>query len=58
MNKQIDKYKRKCPFCGKIGEATVLINLLCECGAKYYYESDIWKNRKTGEEVRGEFWKR
>ena len=54
----IDRYKRKCPFCGEIGEATCFVNIICSCGAKYYYLSDIWKCRKTGKEVRGEFWNR
>lgn len=52
----IERYNRKCPFCGKIGEATEFVNILCECGAKYYYVSDIWKDRKTGKEVRGDLW--
>lgn len=51
-----ERYKRKCPFCGEICEGFVLINLLCRCGAKYYYESDIWKDRKTGKEVKGDLW--
>ena len=50
------RYKRKCPFCGEICEGTPLVNLICKCGAKYYYESDIWKDRKTGKEVLGDIW--
>lgn len=57
MNKQIEKYRRKCPFCGEICEGTEFINIICKCGAKYYYLSDIWKDRKTGEEVKGELWR-
>lgn len=52
----LERYKRKCPFCGKIGEATEFANIICECGAKYYYPSDIWKDRKTGKEVKGDLW--
>jgi hypothetical protein len=53
---QRDRYKRKCPFCGEIGESHCLVNIICKCGAKYYYESDIWKDRKTGKEVKGDLW--
>ena len=49
-----ERYKRKCPFCGEICEGTPLVNLLCKCGAKYYYESDIWLERKAGKGVRKE----
>ncbi len=58
MNKQtkLNRYERKCPFCGEIGVATEFFNILCKCGAKYYYLSDIWKDRKTGKEVKGDLW--
>lgn len=51
-----ERYQRKCPFCGEICEGTHLVNLICKCGAKYYYESDIWLDRKTGKEVKGDLW--
>lgn len=50
------RYKRQCPFCKRIVEGTPICNAFCECGAKYYYESDIWKDRKTGKEVFGNIW--
>lgn len=50
------RYKRQCAFCREICEGYVLVNLLCKCGAKYYYGADIWKDRKTGKEVKGELW--
>lgn len=49
-------YKRQCPFCKEIRAGTPLVNLICKCGAKYYYDSDIWLDRKTGKEVKGELW--
>ena len=55
-----ERYQRKCPFCGEICEGTPLVNLICKCGAKYYYESDIWLERKkekgVRKEVRGDLW--
>mgnify|MGYP003510113130 CR=1 FL=1 len=56
MELNAERYQRKCPFCGEICEGTPLVNLICKCGAKYYYESDIWLDRKTGKEVRGDLW--
>ena len=51
-----ERYQRKCPFCGEICENFVGGNLFCKCNAKYYYESDIWLDRKTGKEVKGDLW--
>lgn len=50
------KYKRVCPYCGETCEGYVGNSLICKCGAKYYYGSDIWKDRKTGKEVKGDLW--
>ena len=43
---------KPCPFCGAICEGMHLINLLCKCGAKYYYDSDIWLERKKENKTR------
>ena len=51
-----ERYKRICPFCHRLVEGTHLVNAFCECGAKYYYHSDIWLDRKTGKEVKGDLW--
>jgi hypothetical protein len=57
---ELKRYKRKCPFCGEICEGTPIVNLICKCGAKYYYESDIWLERKNEKgvrkEVKGDLW--
>lgn len=53
-----EKRIRICPFCGSICEGSMYINLLCECGAKYYCQSDIWLDRKTGKEVKGDVWRK
>ncbi len=50
------RYKRKCPFCGEICEGDLGYNLFCKCGAKYYYYSDTWLERKGAKETRGDLW--
>ena len=52
-----EKRIKTCPFCGSICEGSMYINLICGCGAKYYCQSDIWLDRKTGKEVKGDVWK-
>ena len=38
-----------CPVCGKVHEIKhPLINIICDCGAKYYGNCEIWLDRKTG----------
>ena len=50
----IDKfYKQNCPFCGKCHEQRLHINIICNCGAKYYFNLGKWLNRQTGEWTRG-----
>ena len=52
MNINIDGEKSinyKCPFCGREHTAPSLLNVICECGAKYYYNTKKWLNRNTGE---------
>lgn len=51
------RYKRQCPFCKRFVEGTYPRNAFCECGAKYYGESDIWLDRERKKEVKGELWK-
>ena len=42
-------YPEKCPFCGKEHEQRAWLNIICNCGAKYYFRNNVWLNRKTGE---------
>ena len=38
-----------CPVCGKVHEIKhPLLNIICDCGAKYYGNCEIWLDRKTG----------
>ena len=38
-----------CPVCGKVHEIKhPLLNIVCDCGAKYYGRCEIWLDRKTG----------
>ena len=46
-------------------ESKSIVNTFCannwlkqckRCGAKYYYGADIWKDRKSGKEVKGDLW--
>lgn len=44
--------KNKCPFCGEIVERRFEeCNGFCKCGAKYYFNTKEWLNRKTGERL-------
>lgn len=42
-------YRQTCPFCGKKHFQRMNINIICPCGAKYYFYNKEWLNRKTGE---------
>ncbi len=49
-------YKQVCPFCGKEHFRHLHINIICDCGAKYYFNTTDWLNRETGEKIhRGSF---
>jgi hypothetical protein len=51
----IDKfYKQICPFCQKDHEQRLHINIICHCGAKYYFNRGSWLNRQTGEWKHGQ----
>ena len=39
---------RTCPFCGKNHTWRPLLNIICPCGAKRYFNSGKWLNRKQG----------
>ena len=41
-------YQQFCPFCGKDHEQRMHINIICNCGAKYYFRDNTWLDRKTG----------
>lgn len=45
------RYRKICPFCKSVCENFKVSNLLCNCGAKYYYFDKVWLNRKTGDKV-------
>lgn len=44
------KYKRVCPYCGETCEGYVGNSLICKCGAKYYYTTQTWLERKKPKE--------
>ena len=38
-----------CPVCGKVHEIKhPLLNIICDCGTRYYVKCEIWLDRKTG----------
>ena len=48
------QYSRVCPFCNKIHSVRSLyLNIICECGGKFYANTGEWWNRSTGEKVKG-----
>lgn len=49
MNVDNHVYSEKCPFCGKEHEQRAWLNIICDCGAKYYLIWNVWIDRKTGE---------
>ena len=51
MLPKYEHYEKECPFCGATVGGYTHCNLLCDCGAKYYYWDQIWLDRKTGREV-------
>lgn len=42
-------YHKVCPFCGKSHTQRIYINIICPCGAKYYFRTREWLNRRNGE---------
>lgn len=40
---------KTCPFCGVVHEFKPWLNIICTCGAKYYFMDKLWLDRKTGE---------
>lgn len=48
------EYKITCPFCGKEHKQRSHINVICSCGAKFYYRDLLWLNRKNGKTKLGE----
>ena len=44
------KLTKVCPYCGKTCKGYYPNNLICECGAKYYAETDTWLERKNKKE--------
>ena len=40
---------KTCPFCGGVHEFKPWLNIICHCGAKYYFMEKFWLHRKTGE---------
>ena len=39
-------YKETCPFCGQTHFQRIRINIICPCGAKYYFHKREWLNRE------------
>lgn len=49
-----NRYSRVCPFCNKVHSVSShYLNIICECGGKYYANTRDWFNRNTGEKVKG-----
>ena len=46
--------KSTCPFCGNEHVTAQWLNVLCECGAKFYVNTHEWMDRKTGKIIRVE----
>jgi hypothetical protein len=44
-----ETYQRTCPFCKREHEQRMYINIICQCGGKYYFAQGFWLDRKTGE---------
>lgn len=41
-----------CPFCGKVHTRLHrLLNVICDCNAKYYGCEGFWFHRGTGEKI-------
>ena len=45
-------YTKKCPFCNMETTQHEFLNIICHCGAKYYYADKLWLNRNTGERIK------
>lgn len=37
-------YTKVCPFCGKTHKQRFMTNIICPCGAKYYFHTETWLN--------------
>ena len=48
MNNAKQLLTEVCPFCGTHNTTNSVVNLLCECGSKFYIFDGFWLNRKTG----------
>ena len=45
----------ECPFCGRVhNRSHPLLNVICDCGSKYYAWCNLWLDRTTGEYREGE----
>lgn len=45
----IKSYHKTCPFCKREHEQHDWLNIICPCGAKYYFREKYWLDRNTGE---------
>lgn len=41
--------EKVCPFCGEKYIHKPWLNIICTCGAKYYFVDRFWLDRGTGE---------
>ena len=48
----MESYTKKCPFCNTETIQHEFLNIICQCGAKYYYADKLWLNRNTGERIK------
>ena len=53
---------RQCPFCKAIFNRYPIVDLKCQCGAKYHRESDVWtfhdQEKKELKEEKGDLWRK
>ena len=43
-------YHERCPYCGKEHEQKLWLNIICDCGGKYYFTFKRWWKREWVEE--------
>ena len=43
-----------CPMCGKRHVSSMWVNIICNCGSKYYINTTEWLDRNTGVAIKVE----
>ena len=44
-----ETYHERCPYCGKEHEQRLWLNIICNCGGKYYFTLKKWWDRRVGD---------